>query len=816
MSSIQTRLALTGVNCAGCVGKIEKALHATTGVTQATVNLADKTVDIEGTATTETLIAAIEKAGFGATAIPPASTQQFSIQSMNCASCVGKIETALQAVAGVSAVSVNLADKTVSIESHTDTATLLNALEQASYPGSPVDVEEDLRHRQEQEDRKRYRYLIKHTFIALGLGLPLMLWGLITGEMSVNSPAQQLAWGGVGVATLLVLVVSGKHFFTGMWQALKHHNANMDTLIAIGTGMAWLYSMFVVLFPELLPAMARHVYFEASAMIIGLINLGQALELRAKGKTSEAVKRLLGLQSKTARVVRDGKETDIPVAQVTKGDIIRIRPGEKIPVDGIVTEGTSLIDESMLTGEPVPVSKTIGNEVSAGTLNKNSSLLFRAEKVGSETALAQIIAMVKKAQNTKMPIARLADKIASVFVPTVLLIAVASALIWFNFGPDPRAVHMLVIATTVLIIACPCALGLATPMSVMAGVGKAAEMGILIRKGDALQQASKITTLVLDKTGTITEGAPKVTEIQVADSSLSENDMLAFAASLETHSEHPLAEAIVESAQTKALNLLPANNFEAITGHGISGQVNQQTVLLGNQKLMDDNRIQSSSMTAQAEILAGKGCTPMYLAIDGKLAGLIAVSDPVRNDSVAAINRLHKLGIKVVMLTGDNPLTAAAVAKQTGIDDFKAGVLPQDKEQYVHKLQQQGQIVAMTGDGINDAPALARANVGFAIGAGTDVAIESADITLMRSSLHGLADAVELSRTTLKNIKQNLFGAFIYNSLGIPVAAGILYPFTGMLLNPVIAGGAMALSSVTVVTNANRLRRFKPSVAEES
>ncbi len=781
-----------------------------TGVSQASVNLADKTVTVEGTTVPGTLISAVESAGYGARLIAISDTLQFAVSSMNCASCVNKIETALESLPGVTAATVNLADKTVTIEGTLETAVIIEQLEQAGYPGIPVDPEADNQLRQEQEDKARYQYLLKHAFFALGLGIPLMIWGLVTGEMNVSSPTQQIAWGAVGIATFLILFISGRHFFTGMWQALKHRNANMDTLIALGTGVAWLYSMAVVLYPAFLPASARHVYFEASAMIIGLINLGHALELRAKGKTSEAVKRLLGLQAKTARVVRDGQEIDIPIAQVRRGDIVRVRPGEKIPVDGFVLEGSSLLDESMLTGEPMPVNKTKNDSISAGTLNKNGSILFQAEKVGDETALAQIIALVKKAQSTKMPIARLADKISSIFVPIVILIAIAAALIWFLVGPEPRIAHMLVVATTVLIIACPCALGLATPMSVMAGVGKAAELGILIRKGDALQQASKITTLVMDKTGTITEGAPKVTEVIAADR-FTENALLSLAASLEAASEHSLAEAIMASAKAQVLPLMPVTDFLAIPGHGVSGLVEDKQLLFGNLKLMNDRGISCEALTAQAEDLAKKGRTPMYLSVDNQLAGLVAVADPVREDSIAAINRLHDLGIKVVMLTGDNRLTAKAVAEQVGIDEFQAEVLPQDKDAHIQRLQQQGEQVGMTGDGINDAPALARANVGFAIGAGTDVAIESADITLMRSSLHGLADTVELSRATLLNIKQNLFGAFIYNTLGIPVAAGILYPFTGLLLNPVIAGAAMALSSVTVVTNANRLRLFKSS-----
>ncbi len=815
MAGLQTQLKLSGVSCAGCVGKIEKALLAVPGVSRASVNFADRTATISGNTDSKALINAIKTAGFDASVIKPVNDKVLliSIPSIRCTSCVNKIETAINQLSGIKKATVNLSDKTLTIEGSVILATILEALEKIGFPGYLIDQEEERRLQQEQEDKAQYRYLLKHTTIALGLGIPLMAWGVITGEMSINNSSQQLAWGGVGVLTFLVLFFSGKHYFAGMWQSLKYRNANMDTLIATGTGAAWLYSMLVVLFPESLPASARHVYFEASAMIIGLINLGHALELRARGKTSEAIKKLLGLQVKTAQVIRNNQEMAIPINQVIKGDILRIRPGEKIPVDGIVIDGASLIDESMLTGEPVPVSKQKSDPVTAGTLNKNGSLLVKADKVGNETALAHIIALVKKAQGSKMPIARLADKIAAVFVPAVILIALVAAAIWFYFGPDPKAAHTLVVFTTVLIIACPCALGLATPMSVMVGVGKAAEMGMLVRNGDALQQASNITSLVLDKTGTITEGKPQVTDILPVHT-ISEDLLMTLAASLEASSEHPLAEAIISSAKDKNLTLLPAANFSSITGQGVKGQVQDQSLLLGNNKLMTGNGINTDILTSQAQTLAARGKTPMYLAVDNQLAGLIAVADPIRKDSVAAIQRLHRLGIKLVMLTGDNWLTAETVANEIGIDQVYAEVLPEDKDRHISQLQQQGEKVGMTGDGINDAPALARADVGFAIGTGTDIAIESADITLIRPSLHGLANAVELSRATLRNIKQNLLGAFIYNSLGIPVAAGVLYPLTGMLLNPVIAGAAMALSSVTVVSNANRLKLFKSSLRE--
>ena len=609
------------------------------------------------------------------------------------------------------------------------------------------------------------------------------------------------------------MVFSGRHFYVGAWQSFKNHSANMDTLIALGTGTAWLYSMVVVFAPEAVPEMARHVYFEATAMIIGLINLGLALELKARGRTSDAIKRLIGLQPKTARVVRDGQEIDIDIDQVLLNDIVRVRPGEKISVDGKVIEGHTAIDESMLTGEPMPVEKTEGADVAAGTINKTGSILFKATRVGKNTSLAHIIRMVKQAQNSKPPIGRLADVISAYFVPVIMIIAVVSALVWLNFGPHPAIAYALVTATTVLIIACPCALGLATPMSVMVGIGKAAEAGVLIRNGEALQTASQITAMVLDKTGTITLGAPKLTDILVTDimaaKGFTEATVLQLAATLESGSEHPLAMAIMETANEKGIEAGKAHSFKAIAGHGVQAEVDGKTLLFGNEKLMRSNKIDLDDFVEQAQQLAAEAKTPMYLSIDNQFAAIIAVADPIKDDSIAAIKRLQDNGMRVIMLTGDNRATAKAVADKVGITEFFAEVLPEEKSAKVQELQAQGEIVGMTGDGINDAPALAIANVGFAIGTGTDVAIESSDITLMRGSLHGLADAIAISKATLRNIKQNLFGAFIYNAAGVPIAAGVLFPVFGLLLNPVIAGAAMAFSSVTVVTNANRLRFFK-------
>ncbi len=735
---------------------------------------------------------------------------QLNIQGASCASCVSKIEAALKQVSGVTNAEMNFAERSVLVMGSSSSHALIKAVEQAGYNATlaNTDSDEAAIEEKEQADWAYYKKLMRDMVIALSLGVPLMLYGLVTGEMSVNTTTERIVWLIVGIMTLGVMVFSGRHFYVGAWNSFKNHAANMDTLIALGTGTAWLYSMVVVFLPGYVPEMARHVYFEATAMIIGLINLGLALEIKARGKTSEAIKRLIGLQAKTARVIRDGHDIDIPIEDVLLNDLIRVRPGERISVDGLVVEGQTSIDESMLTGEPMPIEKRKDDEVVAGTINKSGSIVFRAERVGKDTALAQIINMVKRAQNSKPPIGRLADMISAYFVPVVMIIAVISALAWLNYGPSPEVAFAIVSATTVLIIACPCALGLATPMSVMVGVGKAAEAGVLIRNGEALQSASKITTMVLDKTGTITEGAPKVTDVVIA-SDHSHNDVLSLAASLESGSEHPLAMAIVESAKEQGVPIHSVTDFQSIAGKGVEAMLNSQRLLFGNEKLMIDQGIELHHYIDKAQRLAADAKTPMYFAIDSTLVAVIAVADPIKSDSIDAIKRLQHNGIRVVMLTGDNRLTAKAVARKAGIADYVAEVMPEDKANKILELQREGEIVGMTGDGINDAPALAHANVGFAIGTGTDVAIESADITLMRGSLHGLADAIAVSKATLRNIKQNLFGAFIYNVAGIPFAAGLFYPFLGILLNPVIAGAAMAFSSLTVVTNANRLRLFK-------
>ena len=736
------------------------------------------------------------------------TVKRLSISGMSCAGCVASVETVLNSVEGVEEASINFAEHTAIVKGDMDINEVINAVKQASYDAAELKGGDEEEAEKEAVEFAYYRALLRKASVAALVGIPLFIGGMIDFFPHIDAANGQLTWLILGFITLGVMYYSGRHFFTGAWKSFRVHNANMDTLIALGTGSACVYSFIIVLFPDSVPSLARHAYFEAAVIIVGLINLGSALEMKARGKTSEAIKRLIGLQPKTARVLRDGKEVDVAIGEVGLDETLRIRPGERIAVDGVIIDGHSNVDESMLTGEPIPVEKKVGDEVSTGTINVSGTFLFQSKRIGADTVLAQIINMVRQAQSTKPAIGRLVDKVSSVFVPVVLIFTVITFLVWFNFGGESAISYALVTAMTVLIIACPCALGLATPISIMVGVGKAAESGILIRNGDALQQAGKLTTIVLDKTGTVTEGKPAVTEIIAAEVS-DEDSLLQLGASIESGSEHPLASAIVAFATEKDIKLIKTESFSAITGHGVQGTLNGQTVLFGNARLMKNNDVDISALEEKASSLSSQGRTSMFLAANGILQGIIAVADPVKKDSIEAIKRLHDLNMKVVMLTGDNQQTAEAVAKQVGVDEVIAEVLPQDKSAKVVSLQTAGEQVAMVGDGINDAPALAQANVGFAIGSGTDVAIESADITLMRGSLHGVADAVAISRATLRNIKQNLFGAFIYNTLGIPIAAGILYPIMGILLNPMIAGAAMAMSSVTVVSNANRLRFFK-------
>src|SRR5690554_727273 len=755
---------------------------------------------------------AAEGAASAAAGEERATARRLSISGMTCASCVKSVQQALERTPGVVSAEVNFGTHTAQVRGSAGEAELIRAVEAVGYEAEPI---LDLRQAEEaraEKDAREYRRRLKGSFWSLALAVPLMASMFFYHPHPVGMG--RLFWLVIGLLTLAVMAGPGRHFFINAWKNFKHHQVNMDTLIAMGTGTAWLYSMAVVAFAPWLPAVAHGIYFEASAMIIGLVLLGNALELRARGRTSDALKRLLDLQSRTARVIRDGEERELDIDEVREGDHIRVRPGERLPVDGEVTEGQSHIDESMLTGEPLPVAKAAGDEVSAGTVNGKGSLVYRATWVGADTRLGRITEQVASAQNSRPPIGELADKVSSIFVPTVMIIAVLTALAWFNFGAEPRVIHMLVTATTVLIIACPCALGLATPISTMIGVGKAAEHGVLVRSGEALQVASKLTTLVVDRTGTLTEGKPSVTEAHLfADPGIDgdRQALLGLVAALERGSEHPLAAALLAHAEEAGAEAAEIRNFESVTGGGVKAETLEgKPLLLGNARPLEEAGVDLAGGREKAGELERQARTVVYLAVGGKLAALFGISDPLRHDTVEAIRRLQADGLKVVMLTGDNEHTAAAIAREVGIDEFRAGLLPEDKHAEIERLQAAGEKVGMVGDGINDAPALARADVGFAIGQGTDVAIESAGITLMRGSLHGVASAIEISRATLSNIKQNLVGAFGYNTLCIPIAAGVLYPFTGMLLSPMITDAAMSLSSITVVSNANRLRLFKP------
>ncbi|MBV8042034.1 copper-exporting P-type ATPase CopA [Pluralibacter sp.] len=825
-------LTLDGLSCGHCVKRVKESLEQRSDVEQADVTVTE--AHITGSASAEQLIETIKQAGYGAvvshpkakplaeSSIPsealtaahpelPAAddiddSQQLLINGMSCASCVSRVQNALAAVPGVSQARVNLAERTALVIGSASAAELVQAVEKAGYGAEAIEDDQERRERQQQTavaTMKRFRW---QAAVALLVGLPLMVWGMIGDNMMVTDANRSL-WLAIGLLTLAVMVFAGGHFYTSAWKSLKNGAATMDTLVALGTGVAWLYSMSVNIWPQWFPMEARHLYYEASAMIIGLINLGHMLEARARQRSSKALEKLLDLTPPTARVVTEEGEITVPLADVQPGMTLRLTTGDRVPVDGEITQGEAWFDEAMLTGEPVPQQKGDGENIHAGTVVQDGSVLFRASAVGSHTTLSRIIRMVRQAQSSKPEIGQLADRISAVFVPTVVVIALVSAAIWYFFGPAPQIVYTLVIATTVLIIACPCALGLATPMSIIAGVGRAAEYGVLVRDADALQRASQLDTLVFDKTGTLTEGKPQVVAVTTANG-VDEALALRLAAALEQGSSHPLAHAILEKAADQALPQV--SDFRTLRGLGVSGSAEGHTLLLGNQALLNEHNVDTASLADEIQAQAARGATPVLLAVDGVAAALLAIRDPLREDSVSALARLHREGYRLVMLTGDNPITANAIAKEAGIDEVIAGVLPDGKAEAIKKLQAEGRQVAMVGDGINDAPALAQAEVGIAMGGGSDVAIETAAITLMRHSLVGVADALAISRATLRNMKQNLLGAFIYNSLGIPIAAGILWPLTGTLLNPVVAGAAMALSSITVVSNANRLLRFKP------
>ncbi len=815
-------LSVGGLHCPHCPSAVENALKSIPGVRNAHVNLANALASIDFDATrakVTDLLHAIRSVGYFA----GTAKVRIPIKYMHCSSCVIRIELALQLTPGVVSARASLATNAVDVEyqpEQTSFALLRQAIESAGHrvaePKPARTPEEQEISPEDAAQREEYRTLMRKFWFAAVIAIPVMGLSypdLIPGLrewMPAASETRRIVWGLLGVASLPVLLWSGSQFFTGMWDALKHRSANMHTLIAIGISAAFLYSIVAVARPGLFPKISlAEVFWDVTDVVVALVTLGLALELKAKGRTSEAIKKLIGLQAKTARVIRDGKEVDLPVEEVIVGDLVVVRPGDKVPVDGELKEGFSSIDESMLTGESMPVDKQVGDEVMGGTINKTGSFKFRATKVGKDTALANIIRMVKDAQGSKAPIQRVVDAVSGYFVPTVMILAVLSFVAWYLFGPEPRIIYAVIVLVTTLIIACPCALGLATPTSLTVGIGKGAENGILIRSGDALQTSQKLDAIILDKTGTITRGEPALTDVVVA-AGRKEEDILRVAASLERGSEHPLGEAIVKGAEARNISLADGEGFAAIPGQGVSGRIDGHDVLLGNAKLMRDRNIAVDPLGKDWERLAGEGKTPMYVAVDGNPGGLIAVADTVKPDSKVAIEMLKRLGIEVVMLTGDNERTAKAIARQVGIERVLAEVLPDGKAHEVQKLQLEGKTVGMVGDGVNDAPALAQADVGFAIGTGTDVAIEASDVTLIKGSLLGVATAIDISRATMRNVRQNLIGAFGYNTLGLPVAMGVLYPFIGLLLSPIIAAAAMAFSSVTVVTNANRLRYYEP------
>jgi len=751
----------------------------------------------------------------------PTGTTHLAVEGMTCASCVSTVESALGAVPGVIDARVNFAAKTASVDTAmvVPASVLTAAVAAAGYQAAPLDGDGDADPGIAQaETQRRYRQLLRKFWFAAVVSLPVIYFSypeIFPGVPEKGSTALRSIWAAMGILTIPVLAWSGSQFFTGAWGALKHRSANMYTLVATGISAAWLYSTVAVLVPGFFPdEMLRDVFYDVTSVVTALVVLGMALELRARARTSEAMKKLIGLQAKTARIIRDGMEVDIPVEEVAVGDVVVVRPGEKIPVDGQVISGSSAVDESMVTGEPIPVEKTEGTTVIGATINRTGSFRFQATRVGRDTMLAQIIRMVRDAQGSKAPIQRTVDKVSGYFVPAVMIIAVATFMTWYSFGPSPALIYAVITMVTVLVIACPCALGLATPTSLMVGIGKGAENGILIRSGDALETAHRIDTVVLDKTGTVTKGEPSLTEL-VPFGDHTDVEVLRLAASAEKGSEHPLGEAIVRAAADRGVALSDPDEFGAVPGHGIEATVDGRRVVLGTLKLMADRGVAAGAAEDLLEELSEQGKTAMLVAVDGDLAGLVAVADTLKEDSVEAIARLHRLGLEVVMLTGDNHRTAKAIGDKVGIDRVLAEVLPDEKATQIRLLQAEDKTVAMVGDGINDAPALAQADVGFAMGTGTDVAMESGDVTLVKGSLTGVATAIELSKATMRNIYQNLVGAFAYNTLGIPIAAGVLYPAFGMLLSPLIAGAAMAFSSVTVVSNANRLRRFKPTHREE-
>lgn len=810
---------IEGMNCGSCVSHVEKAIAAVPGVAHVNVNLAAGRADVafSGVADPSAVVAAVEGAGYEV----PEDEVELGVEGMSCASCVATVEKALRAVPGVTSASVNLATGRARIAFHGGLATIEDveaAIRASGYEPRRLYTGADSVDREAEARRRQLASLRRSTWLAALLTLPVLV--LEMGS-HVLAPVHRLVAETVGmqgswliqfVLTSAVLFGPGLRFFRKGIPALLRRTPDMNTLVTIGTSAAWAYSVVATFAPGWLPAGAHNVYYEAAAVIVTLILLGRYLEAKAKGRTSEAIKRLVGLQPKTARVERGGGIVELPLAEVRAGDIVHVRPGERVPVDGEVVEGASYVDESMITGEPVPVGKGAGDEVVGGTINRTGAFSFRATKVGADTLLAQIIRMVEQAQGSKLPIQALVDQVTGWFVPAVMAIAALTFLAWLAFGPQPALSFALINAVAVLIIACPCAMGLATPTSIMVGTGRAAELGILFRKGEALQSLRDVQVIALDKTGTLTAGRPELTDLETAPG-FERDEVLALMASVEARSEHPIASAIVAAARDRGLRIDSPAGFEAVPGYGVTATVEGRAVQVGADRYLASLGHDVALFEVAAGRLAGEGKSPLYAAIDGRLAAVVAVADPIRTTTPEAIAALHRLGLKVAMVTGDNRRTAEAVGRRLGIDEIIPEVLPHQKVEAIHRLRADGRKLAFVGDGINDAPALAEADVGIAIGTGTDIAIEAAEVVLMSGDLRGVVNAIALSRGTIRNIRENLFWAFAYNVALIPVAGGILFPLYGILLSPVLAAGAMALSSLFVLANALRLRTFRPVMA---
>ncbi len=751
--------------------------------------------------------------------VQASATQEVSISGMHCAACVTRVERILERVPGVQDASVSLATETARIAfvpGAFDPTAMIEAVADAGYdvelPSEGEELDDVLR-RREAEREAEYGSLLKRVRVGIVLGLPVVVVGhaqFLPGLSQLSHDTLRMLWVVSGVLTVPIITYVGRSFFVGAWKAFWQRDATMDTLVALGTGAAWAYSTVAVVWPAVFPEGTAHPFYEAVAVVITLVVLGQALEVRARGRTSQAMRRLMDLQPLTAFVVRQEVEQEIPAAEVLVGDLVIVRPGEKVPVDGEVVDGVSAVDESLLTGESIPADRGAGDPVAGGTLNTTGVLRIRATRVGRDTVLARIVSMVREAQGSKPPIQRVVDVIAGYFVPAVMIIAVITFAVWYNVGPQPVLSFAAVAAVAVLVIACPCALGLATPISVMVAVGKAAEHGVLIRNAEGLQRARTVDTIVLDKTGTITMGRPALTDVRPMPE-WSEDELLSLVAAAEAGSEHPVAKAIRDGATGRGLSVAPANDFASLPGRGIRAEVGGRILRVGTADFLEDEGISTAALSSLAQDLSAHGKSPLFVGIGQEPAGVVAVADPVKPDSADTIRHLRGMGLHVVMITGDHSETAAAIAREVGIEEVYARVLPHEKAARVVALQGEGRVVLMVGDGVNDAPALAQADVGCAMGSGTDVAMEAGDITLIRNSLEGVIAAIEISHATFRNVRQNLVGAFAYNVLGIPVAAGVFYPVFGILLSPVVAGAAMAFSSVTVVSNANRLRAFTPS-----